>query len=134
MNLPVEKILKIVCDYHEVKPEDIFKYTRKREIVLIRQLFHYLAYKHSKRSLDYIGNVSTEYGRKKPHDHATVRNSRIAIENLLFYDKRMIKIVGDILNQMKKIDGIEYIEKELLFKEEIDDIRNRLERLEKLTA
>lgn len=55
--------------------------TRKREVLEVRQLAHYVCRKHTKLSLEHIGY---SIGEK---DHATVINSIEVVQNLLDTDK-----------------------------------------------
>lgn len=66
----------IVADYYEIKPTDLKRKTRKREIVEPRQICMWLREKYTRESLSEIGR---RYGGK---DHATVLYSKKVIDNL----------------------------------------------------
>jgi chromosomal replication initiator protein len=73
----IEGILNNVSKYTGVPVEDIIKKTRKREIVIPRQLAQSIARLRTKYSLAYIGK---QIGNK---NHATVLNSAQTITNLI---------------------------------------------------
>lgn len=99
----IELIVKQVCTYFELNPLKVFSMTRKREYKTARQIIHYLSKKHTKKSLDAIGQVSLLYGRPKKHDHATVLNSNKAVNNLMETDNSFLLDVQKIEFAFKKI-------------------------------
>lgn len=130
MIVPIKDILEDVCSYYAINPYDIFDKTRKREVVQKRQVFFYIAAIHSKSSLWAIGNMATDYGRKTPIDHATVRHSKIQVENLMFTDKELKEEVTDILCTIRKRDSVRYTNVEIIFKTELDKILNLVQKLD----
>ncbi len=81
----IEHIINVTCNYFEIKQEVFQSNTRKREIVVARQLAHYFAKKYTKLSLAKIGD---EIGGK---DHNTVRHSVKTVNNLKDTDKEYHK-------------------------------------------
>jgi chromosomal replication initiator protein len=79
-----EFILQVVSRYYDISPERILSPTRKREVVLPRQMCMKLAKDLTKDSLATIGGY---YGGK---DHATVLHACRTINNLtdLYPDHR----------------------------------------------
>jgi chromosomal replication initiator protein len=76
----IENIQKMVCDYFHVSYAELLTTTRKREIVMARQISMYLAKKFAKQSLKSIGD---HFGGK---DHTTVIHSCNTVENLMATD------------------------------------------------
>lgn len=74
--LNFDVVEKVVCDYFEIKPVDIQIKTRKRKIIIPRQLCHHISFENSLGSLAEIGY---RFGKK---DHATVLHSTRTIKNL----------------------------------------------------
>ncbi len=75
--------------FREVQKKYGFDITRKnqnREIVEARQIYCYLARKHTKTSLDKIGSLINK-------NHGTVLYSDNLIKNLLTYDKKLQEMV-----------------------------------------
>ena len=82
----VIRITKTVAEYFDISFEDLCACTRKREVVVPRQMAHCLCYELTKRTLVQIGEV---VGNK---DHATVLYSFGKIKDLVdvYPDIRMI--------------------------------------------
>lgn len=89
-------IIKVVCEYYNLRPRKVFSLTRKGFFTKPRQIIQYLHTVHTNLALREIGLISLEYGRKKPHDHASILHAKKAIEDLIETDKGiqsdMIKI------------------------------------------
>jgi chromosomal replication initiator protein len=79
--LTVERIRQVVCDYFHVSPTLIQEKTRKREVVIVRQVAMYFAKDYTNASLTYIGN---QLGRK---DHTTVLYAHRVITDLIETDR-----------------------------------------------
>ena len=100
--------MKEVAFFFGLDTEDIKKKSRKREIVIPRQSYHYFARKyfpHIEVSLTLIGQTTSV-------DHATVIHSVKTIKNLIETDKRFkLKIQelnehleANVIPQIKKLD------------------------------
>jgi chromosomal replication initiator protein len=92
--LTVEHICRVVCDYFHVSPTLIQEKSRKREVVIVRQVAMYFAKDYTNASLTYIGN---QLGRK---DHTTVLYAYKVITDLIETDRtfraRMDELRGKI--------------------------------------
>lgn len=78
--MTIEHIQKMVCDYYHVSYERLLTKTRKREVVLARQITMYFAKKFTKQSLKTIGDHFGGF------DHTTVIHSCQTVENLMETD------------------------------------------------
>ena len=74
-------------------PEQVFRKCRKRELVLARQIMHYLAKKYTAMSLIAIGE---HFPNKYPFDHTSVRHSITTVMNLMATDKNILAQVNSI--------------------------------------
>lgn len=88
--ITVDMIQKIVCEYFNLKPEELKAKTRRREIVQPRQIIMYFAKKYTKASLQAIGAMC---GGK---DHSTVLHACRNIEDLKQTDKQIRVYVEEI--------------------------------------
>ncbi len=95
VNVTVENITKIVCNYLNVAENKIRDKTRKKEIVLARQLAMYLSKELTKSSLKSIG---LQFGGR---DHSTVIHACNAVEESLNKDPNMKDIVKAIKTQIE---------------------------------
>ncbi len=94
--LTVEDIVRTTCEYYHVKDESIYTSSRKRDIVLARQVAMFLTHKHLPNlSLARIGQC---IGSK---DHSTVLHACRTIEEQIGVDKAVELAVGDIEAKMK---------------------------------
>jgi chromosomal replication initiator protein len=92
----VEDIVRTTCDYYHVKDDSIYTSSRKRDIVLARQVAMYLTHKYlPSLSLARIGQC---IGSK---DHSTVLHACRTIEEQIGVDKAMELAVEDIEAKMK---------------------------------
>jgi chromosomal replication initiation ATPase DnaA len=89
----IKGILSHVSDCTEISIDDIHSVTKKREIVIARQLAHCIAKKHTKLSL---GQIGWSVGEK---DHATVLHSIKTVKNLIATDKAYRKTYSDLIIQ-----------------------------------
>jgi hypothetical protein len=96
----LKRIADIVASHYEVHPMSMFPNNRLNHFAEIRQVFHYMATKHTKASLQEVGDFSKAMGRKKAHNHASV------------------------LHSVKKVTG--FIDVDKKYKEEIDELENRI--------
>ncbi len=90
----LEQIVKCVCNNRQFKPDDLFTNSRKRELVLTRQMAHYFGKKYTKQSLSSIGS---KIGGK---DHATVLYSNKTVLDLMDTNKAFKREVEDIEEQL----------------------------------
>ncbi|MCX7728079.1 MAG: chromosomal replication initiator protein DnaA, partial [Bacteroidia bacterium] len=88
--ITVDMIQKIVCEYFNLKPEELKAKTRRREIVQPRQIIMYFAKKYTKASLQTIGAMC---GGK---DHSTVLHACRNIEDLKETDKQIRLYIEEI--------------------------------------
>ena len=91
IDLSIDKVQKVVCDYFNITRDDILSKSRKRQIVQARQIAMYL-------SRQYISNCSlatigAEIGGK---DHATVLHACTTVADLMSTDRSFKKYVSDI--------------------------------------
>ena len=94
--LTVEDIVHSTCEYYHVKDESIYTSSRKRDIVLARQVAMYLTHKHlPSLSLARIGQC---IGSK---DHSTVLHACRTIEEQMEVDKAVELAIEDIEAKIK---------------------------------
>lgn len=91
--LRLDQIMTMVCAKSGLTSEYLNMKTRDRNIIVPRQIAHYLGAKRSKHSLSEIGAY---FGGK---DHATVLHSKRTIQNLLDTDKEFREKWSEFLNQ-----------------------------------
>jgi chromosomal replication initiator protein len=88
--LSIDEIKKIVCEFFELTPDKLLSNTRKREIVLSRQIAMYLSKNHTKYSSAQIGD---QIGGK---DHTTVLHAWKTVKNLIETNKAFKKTMDDL--------------------------------------
>ena len=98
--------LKLICffvsSHFEISEEDLFKKTRKREILIPRQIFHFLSRKHTKNTFKSIGVFSNGEHRKKI-DHATVIHSVNDIQDKIdINDNFVVSSIKEIEKNIRK--------------------------------
>ncbi|MDO4695377.1 chromosomal replication initiator protein DnaA [Porphyromonas sp.] len=84
-SLSVSDVIKTVCSYYDIAMDDVKGRSRKREIVLARQICMYISKEHTDASLVAIGR---ELGRR---DHTTV-----------LYATRTVKDIMDTSNVVRQ--------------------------------
>jgi chromosomal replication initiator protein len=89
-SITIEEIIKTVSDYYGIEVSAINTRSRKREVVLVRQISMYLAMKY----LDMSTSESGLYIGKR--DHATVLHACKTIENLAETDKQFRTELNEI--------------------------------------
>ncbi len=99
VNVTVETITKIVCAYLNVAENKIRDKTRKKEIVLARQLAMYFSKELTKSSLKSIG---LQFGGR---DHSTVIHACNSIEESIFSDPSMKDLVKAIKTQIELVSS-----------------------------
>ena len=107
----LEKIKKIILEVTGLSFEQYNSTTRKREIVYARQLFMFMAKKHTTLSLKSIGelfkkNYENSYYYKKDYkgfDHSTVIHAIETITNILtsFAKTREQKVIKNAIELWK---------------------------------
>ena len=96
VNIPYERVIDIVCDFYNIKPNLLSTKLRKKEVVYARQITMYIFREHLGMSYSFIGR---QFGNR---DHTTVMHACEKINNALQDGSRLQKDF-DIL--LKKIDG-----------------------------
>jgi chromosomal replication initiator protein len=94
-NITIESITKNVCDFLGVAENKIRDKTRKKEIVLARQLAMYLSKELTKSSLKTIG---LHFGGR---DHSTVIHACNSIEKAKASDESLANIIETLKNQIE---------------------------------
>jgi len=90
VNVTIDKVQKVVCDYFNITKDDLLSKTRKRQIVQARQIAMYMSRNLINCSLSTIGS---EIGGK---DHATVLHACNTVNDLMTTDKSFRQYVTDI--------------------------------------
>ncbi|MBT8378013.1 MAG: chromosomal replication initiator protein DnaA [Ignavibacteria bacterium] len=94
-NITIESITNNVCDFLGVAENKIRDKTRKKEIVLARQLAMYLSKQLTKSSLKTIG---LHFGGR---DHSTVIHACNSIENAKSSDESLTNIIDTLKSQIE---------------------------------
>lgn len=95
VDVNIESIIEEVASYYKVEREKLLSNSRKREIVVPRQVAMYLCKMNTKSSLGEIGKA---IGKK---NHATVLYACTTIGNLMVNDKILKHQVEEILRKLK---------------------------------
>ncbi len=95
VNINIESITKVVCEYFKIDENKIRDKTRKKEIVTARQIAMYLSKDMTKSSLKTIG---LHFGGR---DHSTVIHAYTAIENLKNTDKQLKETIDTLRNTIE---------------------------------
>jgi chromosomal replication initiator protein len=95
INITIETITKTVCNYLKVDENKIRDKTRKKEVVLARQIAMYLSKELTKSSLKTIG---LNFGGR---DHSTVIHSCSAIEELKMTDTQLKDMIDNLRTQIE---------------------------------
>ena len=93
--ISIDYIQKVICDHFNLEVSKIHTNTRRREIVIARQLAMFFAKKHTKNSLASIG---AQCGKR---DHATVLHACKTVQNLTETDKAFKGIVEELDKKIK---------------------------------
>ena len=110
-----ESILLVIENGEGISRDDMFKKTRKREILFSRQLVQYFCKVFNLSSLATIGKKTGD------KDHATVLHSYKTINNLIDTDKHIAEKVKKYHSQLLFTD--KYIKKKNSLMEMIDKFR-----------
>jgi chromosomal replication initiator protein len=95
VNITIETITKTVCNYLKVDENKIRDKTRKKEVVLARQVAMYLSKELTKSSLKTIG---LNFGGR---DHSTVIHSCSSIEELKQTDTSIKDLIDNLRTQIE---------------------------------
>jgi chromosomal replication initiator protein len=95
VNITIENITKTVCNYLKVDENKIRDKTRKKEVVLARQVAMYLSKELTKSSLKTIG---LNFGGR---DHSTVIHSCSSIEELKLTDSSLKDMIDNLRTQIE---------------------------------
>ena len=95
VNINIESITKVICDYFKIDENKIRDKTRKKEIVLARQIAMYLSKEMTKSSLKTIG---LHFGGR---DHSTVIHACTAIESSKDSDKKLKDMIDTLRNTIE---------------------------------
>lgn len=90
VDVTIDKVQKVVCDYFNITRDELLSKTRKRQIVQARQIAMYMSRSLINCSLSTIG---AEIGGK---DHATVLHACTTVNDLMSTDKTFKQYVVDI--------------------------------------
>ena len=90
VNVSIESITKVVCDYFKIDENKIRDKTRKKEVVLARQIAMYLSKELTKSSLKTIG---LHFGGR---DHSTVIHACSSIEEAKNADMQLKDILSTL--------------------------------------
>ena len=91
----IESITKVICDYFKIDENKIRDKTRKKEIVLARQIAMYLSKEMTKSSLKTIG---LHFGGR---DHSTVIHACTAIESSKDSDTKLKDTIDTLRNTIE---------------------------------
>ncbi len=95
VNVSVELITKLVCEFFEVEENKLREKNRRKEVVLARQIAMYLSKQMTKLSLKTIG---LHFGGR---DHSTVIHSQTSIEQLILKDPKIKEAVDALKNKIE---------------------------------
>ena len=95
INITIETITKTVCNYLKVDENKIRDKTRKKEVVLARQVAMYLSKELTKSSLKTIG---LNFGGR---DHSTVIHACSTVEGMKLTDNTIKNLVDNLRTQIE---------------------------------
>lgn len=97
--ITLDDIIEHVCTFYSVKPEDLHSRSRKRDIVLARQVAMYLAKKYTEESSARIGRIIGQ------RDHATVIHAYKTIKNQCEVDKAFQSTIDEVEQTLKQVEA-----------------------------
>jgi chromosomal replication initiator protein len=97
MSLSKDDIIRVVCEVMEIHPDLISLKTRKREIVVCRQMVYYFLSIYFDYSLAFIGRLFKQ-------DHATVIHAKKTIMNLVHTNKEIRRSYETIKKMIYETD------------------------------
>ncbi|MBX3006430.1 MAG: chromosomal replication initiator protein DnaA [Melioribacteraceae bacterium] len=95
VNISVELITKIVCDFFGVEENKLREKNRRKEVVMARQIAMYLAKTLTKSSLKTIG---LQFGGR---DHSTVIHAQTTVEELIKKDMQAREVIETLKNKIE---------------------------------
>jgi len=95
VNISIESITKCVCEYFKIDENKLREKTRKKEIVLARQIAMFLSKEMTRSSLKTIG---LHFGGR---DHSTVIHSCTSIELLKRSDESVKNIISSLTSNIE---------------------------------
>jgi chromosomal replication initiator protein len=90
--LTIIQVIKTIAEFYNIEEKNLFKKTRKREIVKPRQIAMYLLREDLSISYPYIGQ---KFGQR---DHTTVIHAYRKISEIIKKDERLKQEINDIRN------------------------------------
>lgn len=90
IEITADDVMRRVCQYFDIAADTIVSASRKKETVYARQIFIYLASKHTKQSNVAIGHL---LGGRKP---STIIYSIAQVDNLLGTDDRLRQDINEV--------------------------------------
>ncbi|MEE1348134.1 MAG: chromosomal replication initiator protein DnaA, partial [Bacteroidales bacterium] len=90
-----DMVIEAVCDYFKIEPEKMQKNTRKREVVVARQIAMYLC---KKLTTDSLSTIGASLGNR---NHSTVVYACRSIEGLIETDSKIAEAVMTIEESLK---------------------------------
>lgn len=94
INLTIEEIQRITCDYFNISEDLVRAKTRKREIVQARQVAMYFSKQLTQHSLKTIG---LHFGGR---DHSTVIHSCQSVENQMETDRQFAEMLDEVRHKI----------------------------------
>jgi len=91
IDLSIDKVQKVVCEYFNITRDDMLSKSRKRQIVQARQIAMYLSRQYLTNCS--LATIGAEIGGK---DHATVLHACTTVSDLMSTDKSFKKYVSDL--------------------------------------
>lgn len=99
VNISIDMITKVICDYLKVDENKIRDKTRKKEVVFARQIAMYLSKELTKSSLKTIG---LNFGGR---DHSTVIHACVSIEAAKKNDPSLKDLIDTLKSQIELISS-----------------------------
>lgn len=95
VNISIDYITKVVCDYFKVDDNKVREKNRRKEIVLARQVAMFLSKQLTKSSLKTIG---LHFGGR---DHSTVIHAQTSIEQSISSDSKLKETIEELKNKIE---------------------------------
>lgn len=93
--LTIDEIITIVCKYFNIPEKQIQKVTRKREIVVCRQIIMYFCKLYTKETLERIGLFCGD------KDHSTVKHAIKVVNSLIDTDSKFKTQIKELDKRIK---------------------------------
>lgn len=94
-NIPIKEVIKIISEFYGIEENDIFKKSRKKEVIKPRQVIMYILREDFNISFPSIGD---KIGNR---DHSTVIHSYEKIKNDLKNDSELAQEINQIRSMLK---------------------------------